>query len=98
MNFLSEYRYFIDYKEPKLFFGEQKKLLDWKIGESLILMDLDRPGGGWEKMVAESEILRKVYTIISNHILHDQSMSYGVSNERASNSESVGVSFERFWP
>ena len=49
-------------------------------------------------MVAESEILRKVYTIISNHILHDQSMSYGVSNERASNSESVGVSFERFWP
>ena len=37
--YLSIYQYFIDYKEPKLFFVEQKKLLDWKIGESLILMD-----------------------------------------------------------
>ena len=37
--YLSIYRYFIGYNDPKLFFGEQKKLLDWKIGESLILMD-----------------------------------------------------------
>ena len=41
---------------------------------------------------------------MSNHILYDWSKSYGVSNESASNSESIDVCFERFlqkksvWP
>ena len=47
-------------------------------------------------MMAVNEKMRKVYTIISNHILHDRSMSYGVSNKRALNSESVGVMLEQF--